>query len=114
MKTKLVLAALLAFLAIGGTAQAFKWHMSYGQAKHATREFAEEFCREDVECDGWGVGKCYRASDSRFDCLMGAFYRNFNEPGDEVECDIVLHWGVDHAGYIKLKNYGRPNCKVVA
>ena len=33
------------FLALAGTAQAFQWHLGYGQAKHATRVFAEETCR---------------------------------------------------------------------
>jgi hypothetical protein len=113
VKTKIALAALLALLALAGTAQAFQWHMRYGQAKHATREFAEQLCHEDRQCTGFGVGQCNRVSNSRYDCTMGAFYQGFYEPGDEVECDIVLHWGVDHAGFVKLKNYGSPNCRQI-
>jgi hypothetical protein len=109
-KSKITIACLLAFLVLGaGTASAFVWHMTYGQAKSATKEFAKEACREDRECVGWGVGKCIRRTESGFACEAGLFFR---EPGgsEEVECDIVLHWGVDHAGYMKLKRHGPPHC----
>ncbi len=112
MKIKVTLGLVLAFVALAGTAQAFQWHLRYGQAKHASRQFAEQVCREDRECSGWGVGQCYRASSSRFDCTIGLFYKGLYEPGDKAECDIVLHWGVDHAGYMKLKNYGDPHCSL--
>ncbi len=110
MKTKVLVVAVAAFFALSATASAFHWHMSYGQAKHATKEFAHGFCEEDRECVGWGVGQCHRKSESRFDCTMGVFYEGFYEPGDKVECDIVLHWGVSQSGYVTLKNHGKPYC----
>lgn len=110
MRLKVLVLTVTAFFALVATASAFHWHLGYGQAKHATREFAEAFCEEDRDCVAWGVGRCVRRSDSRVDCTMGAFYKDFYEPGDEVECDIVLHWGVNRSGYIDLKNYGSPNC----
>jgi hypothetical protein len=110
MKIRAALATSVALLLLAGTAQAFQWHMTYGQAKHATKEFAKEFCREDAQCTGWGVGPCRRASNSRFDCVMAAFYDG-REPGEEIQCNLVLHWGVGAGGYLRLKNYGRnPHC----
>ncbi|HVQ58692.1 MAG TPA: hypothetical protein VMS60_07270 [Solirubrobacterales bacterium] len=107
---KLLIAGFVACLVLGaGTASAFVWHMTYGQAKSATKEFAKESCREDSECVAWGVGKCTRRTESGFACEAGLFFRS---PGssEEVECDIVLHWGADHAGYVKLKRHGPPHC----
>jgi hypothetical protein len=98
------------FMVFAGEATAFVWHLGYGQAKNATKNFAKEVCREDPECKSWGVGPCLRRSESRFDCTMGVFYRDFFEPEDEAECDIVLHWGVDRAGYVALKRHGPPHC----
>jgi hypothetical protein len=107
-----VLVALLGLLLLGAaTAVAFHWHLSYGQAKNESKQLAKALCAEDRECIGWGVGQCFRASDSRFDCAVGFFYEG-KQPGEEVECDIVLHWGVDHAGYVKLKRHGPPHCHV--
>ena len=110
MKMKLTLAALLAFFVLAGSAQAFHWHMRYGQAKHASREFVEQLCGEDRVCTGFGVGHCLRISDSRFDCEVGTFYAESPGPGEETECNIVLHWGVSHSGYMTLKRHGSPNC----
>jgi hypothetical protein len=110
VKTKVLVMTVAAFFVLVAVAAAFQWHMSYGQAKHSTREFAQAFCEEDRECVAWGVGPCLRRSSSRFDCTMGAFYKNFYEPGDEAECDIALHWGVSRSGYVTLKNHGLPNC----
>lgn len=110
MRIKVAIAALAAFLALVGTAQAFQWHLPLGQAKHATREFAEESCRSDHRCTGFGVGACRRVSDSRVDCVAGLFYKDQPKPGEETECNIVLHWGVDSRGYLALKNHGSPNC----
>jgi hypothetical protein len=110
VKIKVLVLAVAAFFVLVTTASAFHWHLGYGQAKHATREFAQAFCAEDRECDGYGVGRCVRRSDSRIDCTMGVFYKDFYEPGAEAECDIVLHWGVNRHGFIALNNYGLPNC----
>jgi hypothetical protein len=113
MKIKLGIAALAAFLILVGSAEAFQWHLGYGQAKHATRVFAEEVCREEHKCIGYAVGPCKRASASRIDCLAGLLYKGVAEPGDEVACSIALHWGVSHGGELVLKNHGSPNCHPV-
>lgn len=110
MKIKVLVLAVAAFFALTTAASAFHWHLGYGQAKHGTREFAQALCEEDHKCVGWGVGHCSRLSDSRIDCVMGLFYENFYEPGDEAECDAVLHWGVSHSGQVVLKNHGLLNC----
>jgi hypothetical protein len=110
VKLKLAVSALLTFLVLAGSAQAFQWHMRYGQAKHASREFVEQLCREDPECTDYGVGACIRVSESRFDCEVGTFYAQSPGPGEETECNVRLHWGVNRAGYIVLKRHGTPHC----
>jgi hypothetical protein len=110
MKAKLGVAVLVSFLLLVASAQAFHWRMNYGQAKHSSKEFVEEACRHDHKCTGFGIGSCQRSSDSRFDCEVGLFYAEEPEPGEEVECNIMLHWGVDHSGAVTLKNYGKPHC----
>lgn len=110
MKIKLVLSVLASFFLLVASAQAFHWHMSYGQAKRSSREFAEIACKQDHKCTGYGVGSCLRASESRFDCEVGLFYAEEPAPGEEIECNILLHWGVDHSGTVALKNYGKPHC----
>lgn len=110
MKVKLAVAVLAAFLLLAGTAQAFEWHMRYGQAKHESRAFVEQVCREDRECTGFGVGQCFRISSSRFDCEVGTFYANYPEYGEEMECNLPLHWGVSYYGEVVLKNHGRAHC----
>jgi hypothetical protein len=109
VKLRISLLAVAILLLSTATASAFHWHLGYGQAKHATKEFAQTLCEEDRECVGWGVGQCNRRSESRIDCTMGVFYAGA-EPGTEIECDGVLHWGVDRAGYVALKNAGPPHC----
>jgi len=113
MRISVVIAALAVFWTLVGTAEAFQWHLGYGQAKHATRVFAEEACREDHKCIGYGVGPCERVSESRVDCVAGLLYKGVAEPGDEVACNIVLHWGVSRNGQLALKNHGSPNCRKV-
>jgi hypothetical protein len=108
VRIKVLVLVLVAFFALTATASAFQWYMSYGQAKNSTKEFAKAFCNADRQCVGWGVGPCLRQSASRFDCTMGAFYKD-PEIG-EVECDIVLHWGVSRSGYVALKRHGQPHC----
>jgi hypothetical protein len=87
--------------------------LGFGQAKHATREFAEETCRIEHKCVAYAVGSCKRISDSRVDCAAAILYKGVNEPGDEVACSIILHWGVSHSGELALKNHGSPNCREV-
>ncbi len=113
MGIKTMIAGLIVFLALAGTAQAFQWHLGYGQAKHATKEFAEETCRSDHKCVAYKVGSCKRASESRVDCAAGFLYKGVNEPGDEVVCALILHWGVNHSGEVALKRHGRPSCSQV-
>ena len=113
MRIKLVGSLLAAFFLLVASAQAFHWHMSYGQAKHSSREFVEEACHGEKKCTGYGVGQFLRKSESRFDCEVGFFYADAPEPGEEVECNVLLHWGVGHAGVIELRNYGKPHCFTV-
>lgn len=113
MRIGVAIAAIAVALTLVGTAEAFRWHLGYGQAKHATRVFAEEACREERKCIGYAVGRCERVSDSRVDCLAGLLYKGVAEPGEEVACEIVLHWGVRRGGQLVLKNNGRPNCRQV-
>jgi hypothetical protein len=113
VKAKLAIACLLAFVALGAvTADAFVWRMSYGQAKNATKEVAREGCREDPECTDWAVGPCRRKSLSSFACEMSLFFVGV-QPGEEIKCDITLHWGAEKGGYIDLKRTGRPRCFAV-
>lgn len=113
MRAKVALAALAAFLCLVGVAQGFQWFLPYGQAKQATKEFAEETCRQDHKCRAYHVGPCKRQSHSRVDCVAAFLYKGFNEPGDEVACALVLHWGVSHSGELALKRHGRPQCQRV-
>ncbi len=113
MRIRLGLAALVAFLCLVGTAEAFQWHLGYGQAKQATKEFAEETCRRERKCVAYGAGPCRRASESRVDCAAAFLYKGLNEPGEEVACAILLHWGVNHHGELALKRHGRPSCEQV-
>ncbi len=109
MQVRLAVIAMAAFFALAGSAEAFQWHMRYGQAKHASKEYAKEGCREIAECVAYAVGQCYRQSSSRFDCTVGRFYPGV-EPGEEIECNTVLHWGVSYSGRVQLKNAGEPYC----
>lgn len=113
MRIKVGIAALAACLSLVGTAEAFQWHLGYGQAKHATKEFAEETCQRDHKCVAYNVGSCRRASESRVDCAAGFLYKGVNEPGDKVVCALILHWGVNHNGEVTLKRHGRPSCQQV-
>jgi hypothetical protein len=104
-----MLVCLFVFALMVGTAQAFTYHMRYGQAKNATKELAKTSCAEDIECRGYGVGSCHRVSESRFDCVMALFYAG-PTPEEEIECNTMLHWGASYSGYVQLKNHGRPYC----
>jgi hypothetical protein len=110
VKVKLLLIACCAFFVLAGSAEAFKWHMRYGQAKNASKEFIKAVCAEENECTGWGVDQCYRRSQSRFDCGVGAFYANSPNIGEETECTMTLHWGASNSGYVVLKNHGPVHC----
>jgi hypothetical protein len=111
MRIGVAIAAMAMFLSVVGTAEAFKWHLGYGQAKNETKLFARETCRGERKCIAYAVGPCKRISESRVDCVAGLLYKGVAEPGDEVACNIVLHWGVNRNGEVALKNYGRPNCR---
>jgi hypothetical protein len=113
MRIGVAIAALAVSLALAGTAAAFQWHLGYGQAKHATKEFAEETCRVDHKCVAYKVGPCKRASESRVDCAAAFLYKGVDEPSDEVVCALILHWGVNHRGEVALKRHGKPSCSQV-
>lgn len=113
MRVKVALATLAAFFCLVGAAQGFQWFLPYGQAKHATKEFAEGTCHRDHKCRAYHVGPCKRQSSSRVDCAVGFLYRGVNEPNDEVVCALVLHWGVSHNGELALKRHGKPQCRAV-
>jgi hypothetical protein len=106
-------AALVAFLCLVGAAQGFQWHLGYGQAKHATKEFAEQTCHREHKCVAYHVGPCKRQSESRVDCAAAFLYKGITEPGDEVACALILHWGVSHNGELALKRHGKPKCQRV-
>jgi len=110
MRIKLVMSAFALFFLLVGSAQAFHWHIGYGQAKHESKLLAQETCKHDKKCTGYGVGRCSRISESRVDCEIGLFYANPQVPEEEVECNLSLHWGVNPAGEVVLKNYGKPHC----
>jgi hypothetical protein len=110
MKVKFALVVLFSFFVIVGSAQAFRWHMRYGQAKNASKAFVQELCREDRGCTGYGIGQCFRISESRFDCEVGTFYADTPGLGEEMECNVLLHWGVGRSGYVVLKRHGPPHC----
>jgi hypothetical protein len=56
--TKLVVAVIASFFLLVAGAQAFHWHLGYGQAKHSSKEFAEAACKHEHLCTGFGVGSC--------------------------------------------------------
>jgi hypothetical protein len=109
MKIKVIVVSLLAFLVFAASSSAFIYHLRYGQAKHASLSLARELCSEVSECTGYATGQCYRARESRFDCAIGLFSPG-DEPGEEIECTTVLHWGVSHDGYVALKRRGPFHC----
>ncbi|HET9162272.1 MAG TPA: hypothetical protein VFN89_02350 [Solirubrobacterales bacterium] len=111
MRVKAACASMAMFLCLAATAQAFVWHLGAGQAKHATKEFAAATCKSERRCVAYGP--CKRASESRVDCAAAFLYKGVSEPGDEVACAILLHWGVNHNGEIALKRHGRPTCRAV-
>jgi hypothetical protein len=113
MRVKVALAALAAFFCLVAAAQGFQWFLPYGQAKHATKEFAEEACHRDHKCVAYHVGPCKRVSHSRVDCAAAFLYKGVGEPGDEVVCAVGLHWGVSHNGELALKRHGAPKCQRV-
>jgi hypothetical protein len=112
VKLKIVaILALLGCLAFAASADAFKYRMRYGQAKHESLTYVKRLCAEIPECTGYGTGQCYRRSLSRFDCMVGIFSEGA-EYGEEIECDQMLHWGVSLSGYVSLKNSGEPYCYI--
>jgi hypothetical protein len=113
MRVKLLVSVLAVFFLFVAGAQAFQWHMSHGQAQHSSKEFAEVACHQDKKCSGYEVGQCLRRTESRFDCEVELFYADQPKPEEEVECNMVLHWGVNHTGVVVLKNYGKPRCSIV-
>lgn len=110
MGIRVGIAALAVFLCLVGAAQGFQWHLGYGQAKHATKEFAEQVCHRDHKCVAYHVGPCKRRSESRVDCAAGFLYKGADEPGEKFVCALILHWGVSRNGEVALKRHGKPRC----
>jgi hypothetical protein len=104
MRKALLLAAAV-FLLSAGTAQAFVWHLSFYKAKAATKSYERENCERDAKCIAYGAS-CERISESRIDCLGGTVDETAY---GELECTSVYHWGVNRAGYTKLR-IGHPRC----
>ena len=113
MRVKLLVSVLAVFFLLTAGAQAFQWHLSHGQAEHSSKEFAEAVCDQDKKCSDYEVGQCLRRSESRFDCEVGFRYADQPKPGEEVECHMPLHWGVNQKGLVVLKNYGKLRCALV-
>lgn len=106
MKAKILAAAIAAFFVVVVPAQAFHYHLRFSQAKHGTREVAIRDCEEDNKCVGFAIGECRRISDPRIDCIEA----NFDETvSGELECNTILHWGVEPGGYVKFR-YGHVHC----
>jgi hypothetical protein len=114
MRLKVVIASALACFVIGvSSAQAFQWHMTYAQAKRASWEYVQETCEELEECTSYAVGKCYRRSPSHFACIGATFYAPVRGGESELECNMILQWGVNSRGVIVLKRRGEPYCFAV-
>jgi hypothetical protein len=113
MRIKLLVSVLAAFFLLAAGAQAFQWHLGYGQAKHSSKEFAEVVCDQDKKCSDYEVGQCLRKSESRIDCEVGLFYADQPKAGEEIGCNTLLHWGVNREGAVVLKNYGKLRCALL-
>ena len=112
MKRPALLVLLIGMLCFTGTAGAFQWHLSMKVARHENEHFARTFCEEESECTGWNGSHCKRSSESRIDCIGAWWYPA--EEGYEDVCSAVLHWGVNHSGYVVLKRHGPLHCERVA
>lgn len=112
MKSKILAVSLVVvvFLAIAGSASAFVWHLSVPVARHNTERLMKSLCEEEgPECTGWAGSQCERISESRVDCL-GATWSPGYSIEEEIECYLVLHWGVSYKGVVELKNRGKIKC----
>lgn len=81
--------------------------MPVWEARHETRQFSRETCEEDHYCVSYEVGYCERRSPSRVNCLSTNYSRDRH---GEMECDMLLRWGVSPDGYVILKSYASPHC----
>jgi hypothetical protein len=111
MRIKLLACSTAVFFALTTSASA-AYFMSYGQAKHATKETVETVCSEVSNCTGYGVGGCRRNTQSNFSCVGALFYEGLY-PGEEEECNRVIRWGVNGQGYIALRGIQRAVCFAV-
>ena len=113
MKLKVLAVAATAFFVIVGGASAFTWHLSVPVARHESERLMKGLCEEEgPECLGWAGSKCEWVSESRVDCL-GATWSPGYSIEEEIECYLVLHWGVSYRGVVELKNRGKFKCIAV-
>lgn len=101
----LVAGAVALVLALAGTAQAFQWHLSVYKAKAWTQAYERRICEKDRECTEYGA-RCKRVTESRVDCIGGTVDETEYGP---LECWAVYHWGVNWAGYAKVR-IGASHC----
>lgn len=109
MRTKLLASALVlvaASLLFAGSAQGFRWHLSYWKAKRDTVREERRICNRNRRCVAFGAS-CKRITSSRVDCIGATWSESAS---GEIQCWNVYHWGVDRAGYIKLRT-GPAHCR---
>jgi hypothetical protein len=111
MRPRLLVASLLALIALAAPAgaSASRYHLSLGLAKHETRELVKGACERIGQCTGYGVGRCYRNTDSNVSCIGGFF---FGEPPEEEVCSRLIRWGVNTQGYVAFRGYGPQHCSL--
>lgn len=108
---KKVLVVLLVVLAMPASASASRYHLSLGLAKHETRELVKAVCERINDCTGYGVGRCYRNTDSNVSCAAGFFY---GYPPEEEVCSRLIRWGVNTQGYVAFRGYGPQHCSLAS
>lgn len=111
MKLKLVVLAAMAFLTLGvSSANAFQWHMRYGQAVLESKRYAKETCEEVEGCTEYAWDQCFRRGPAAFECFVGTFFPPRYVGESWIECSQALRWGVSYRGYIVLKGSEEPMC----
>lgn len=111
MKLKvLVISMVVACLGFAGTASAGYYHLSLSLAQHETRILVEEACEELRDCVGFGVGRCWRNTDSNVSCNSGLFYETAY---GEEECNRVIRWGTNSQGIVAFRGFQAAHCFLV-
>jgi hypothetical protein len=76
-------------------------------ARHETRLFVSGVCEELPECSGFGVGNCYRNTESNVSCY-GAYFYGYGY--EEEECNRLFRWGTNSRGIVAFRGYGARHC----